>query len=700
MPTEGAAFRVRMGTGRAALTPAARVKSLSSRVKAMVTKHGGGAGRSSGAKRYSQAGRGGHAAAQFAVRSARQRVAVKARVVRARPGGRSAGSLRAHLRYIRGRGDGVEGRDGMVFNDAGAVRRQDVLDFAERMEGDRHHFRFIVSPEGAERLDLKSYTQELLAGMERDLGTRLEWVAGVHRDTDNPHVHVMIRGRDERGGDLVINREYISYGMRAQAMEVATRHLGPRLEVEVERTQKLELTANRLTAQDLRLAAEAAKRVDGLVTPLRGRDGSLAAERQQVQTLARLQHLESLGLAQERRAGVWQVDSELVARLRALGSRDDIVKRMHERMRGENRTLSPIIFSKDSPPIEPITGRVVDRGVADEMSDRRYLLVDGRDGQAYYVPLGEYSERAGHEAAVGSIVTIAPAAKQAARAADRNLARFALRHEGVYDPALHALEVGEGVRLPEGVSPADYVESHVKRAKALASRGFIESLPEGRFRIPADLSERVVREVAPGRDSGAVLKVERHSLQDLSAQVDTQGVTWLDRELARGADPQASPRVGATRFERDVQYSLKARAATLRSMGMAHDGPEQRRGEFLDPLYEREIAEAARRLRNQYGELDRLAAGSRVRGKAVAVEQLPSGPHVVVVKADRFSLVPAQGSLAQQVGKSVEIAVGPAHTVNSLQPAGLQPAGLQPAGLQLTVQFRVLHMTRSRGLGR
>lgn len=658
----------------------------------MVTKHGGGAGRTSGAKRYSQAGRGGHAAAQFAARSGRQRVAVKARVVRARPGGQSAGSLRAHLRYIRGRGEGAEGADGqnIVFNGSGEVRGEDVLDFAERVADDRHHFRFIISPEGAERLDLKAFTQELVAHMEQDLGTRLEWVAGEHHDTDNPHVHLMIRGKDERGGDLVINREYISYGMRAQAMEVATRHLGPRLAEEIERSYQLELTANRLTALDLRLASDAANRVDGLVTPLLGQGGSLAAERQQVQTLARLQHLESLGLAQERRAGVWQVDPDLVARLRRLGSRNDIVKLVHERMRGEEHTLSPVIFSKESPPTGPVTGRVVDRGVADELYDRRYLLVDGRDGQAYYVPLSEYSERPGHEAAVGSIVTIAPAAKQLARAADRNLAQFAARHEGVYDPVLHTAETTERRRLPEGVSPADYVESHVKRAKALASRGLIEALPDGRFRIPADLSERVARVVAPGRDSGAVLKIERHSLQDLDAQVGANGVTWLDRELARGADPDATPRVGATRFERDVQRSLKARAATLRSMGLVEDSPGRRRTQFLDQLYEREIAEAAQRLRGQYGELGRLEAGSRVRGKAVAIEQLPSGPHVVIVNADRFALVPAQGSLANQVGKTVEIAIGPARTMNALQ----------PAGLQLAVQFRALHMTRSRGLGR
>jgi len=682
-------FRVRIGSARAAPTRTARVKSLSARVKAMVTKHGGGPGRASGAKRYSQTGRGGHAAAQFAARSGRQRVAVKARVVRARPGGQSAGSLRAHLRYIRGRGDGAAGQDGVVFNSEGEVSRQDVLDFAERMDADRHHFRFIISPEGAERLDLKAYTQELVAHMEQDLGTRLEWVAGEHHDTDNPHVHLMIRGKDERGGDLVINREYISYGMRAQAMEVATRHLGPRLAEEIERSHQVELTANRLTALDLRLASDAARRVDGLVTPLQGRNGTLAAQRQQVQSLARLQHLESLGLAQERGVGVWQVDPDLVARLKRLGSRNDIVKLMHERMRGQS-PLSPVIFSKESPPTQAVTGRVVDRGVADELYDRRYLLIEGQDGQAYYVPLSEYSEKVGHEAAVGSIVTIAPAAKQTARAADRNLAQFAARHEGVYDPVLHTEEATLGMRLPQGVSPTDYVDSHVKRAKALSSRGLIEALPDGRFRIPANLSQRVEREVAPGRDSGAVVKIERQSLQDLDAQVGAQGVTWLDRELARGADPQAPAKVGATRFEHDVQRSLQAREAMLRSIGLGDEHLPGLRPDFLDQLYEREIAEAAARLRGQYGELDRLHAGSRVRGKAVALEQLPSGTHVVIVKADRFALVPAQGSLAAHVGQTVEIALGPTRTLNALQ----------PAGLQLAVQFRALRMTRSRGLGR
>jgi type IV secretory pathway VirD2 relaxase len=59
--------------------------------------------------------------------------------------------------------------------------RSDVADeqaFAERCRDDRHHFRFIVSPEDAAELEsLRTFTRELMADAERDLGTRLDWIA-------------------------------------------------------------------------------------------------------------------------------------------------------------------------------------------------------------------------------------------------------------------------------------------------------------------------------------------------------------------------------------------------------------------------------------------------------------------------------------------------------------------------------------------
>jgi hypothetical protein len=66
--------------------------------------------------------------------------------------------------------------------------------------GDRRLFKLIISPEFGERMDLKKLTRDLIAEMECDLGTRLEWVAAEHHNTEYPHVHVALRGIDSKVG--------------------------------------------------------------------------------------------------------------------------------------------------------------------------------------------------------------------------------------------------------------------------------------------------------------------------------------------------------------------------------------------------------------------------------------------------------------------------------------------------------------------
>src|ERR1700740_1893410 len=106
--------------------------------------------------------------------------------------------------------------------------------FAGRGLDDRHHFRFVVAPEdAAEMADLKSFTRDLVAQMERDLGTRLDWVAVDHWNTDNPHVHLLVRGIAEDGSDLVISRDYISHGLRSRGEDLVSAGLGPKPEHEI-----------------------------------------------------------------------------------------------------------------------------------------------------------------------------------------------------------------------------------------------------------------------------------------------------------------------------------------------------------------------------------------------------------------------------------------------------------------------------------
>src|SRR4051812_47443872 len=172
--------RIRNG-GRGVAKP----KSFVSQVMRAARKAGhtgkgfGREGRSAG----SRFGRGRSAALALSLRSPSRRVVIKARVVRHRGTKFRSAPLARHLGYLK--------RDGVTRNGADATMfdaRSDQADergFASRVEGDRHHFRFIVSPEdAADMQDLHAFTRELMMDAERDLGTRLDWIAVDHWNTD------------------------------------------------------------------------------------------------------------------------------------------------------------------------------------------------------------------------------------------------------------------------------------------------------------------------------------------------------------------------------------------------------------------------------------------------------------------------------------------------------------------------------------
>src|SRR5665213_1260700 len=107
-----------------------------------------------------------------------RRVVVKARIVRLKG---SRGAVRAHLAYLERDSVGPEGERGRLY-DAVSDRAAGKA-FLARGEGDRHQFRFIVSPEDGAELDLKVFTRKLMERMEQDLDTVLDWVAVDHTDT-------------------------------------------------------------------------------------------------------------------------------------------------------------------------------------------------------------------------------------------------------------------------------------------------------------------------------------------------------------------------------------------------------------------------------------------------------------------------------------------------------------------------------------
>jgi type IV secretory pathway VirD2 relaxase len=326
-------------------------------------------------------GRGRRAALSLSAQSTSRRVVIKARVVRHHGTRFRSAPLATHLRYLRREGVTREGNDARMFDATGDDA--DAKAFSDRCADDRHHFRFIVSPEDAARMaDLRAFTRELMQDAERDLGTKLDWVAVDHWNTDNPHIHVLVRGRADDGKDLVISRDYISSGLRARAAERAQIELGPRAEQEIKAAQRSEVGAEYWTALDgaLQAAADEGSGIADL------RPGAVGGDDTRLLLVGRAAKLERLGLADQIAPGRWTLRPNLELTLRELSVRGDIIKTMHRAMSGGGREADVTGFAlHGGAPAEPILGRLSGRGLHDELNGSAYAIIEGVDGRTHHV---------------------------------------------------------------------------------------------------------------------------------------------------------------------------------------------------------------------------------------------------------------------------------------------------------------------------
>ncbi len=392
-------FRIRPGRIRS--TKAQQARPFIAQALAAAQKAGGSVSRKGkiGPGNRSRFGRGQRAAVQAnRLLTARSRGAViKARVVRS--GGRSA-PLATHLGYLRREGVTRDGEKARLFGPGGDDL--DPKEFAERCEDDRHHFRFIVSPDDAlEISDLRSFTRDLVGQMEKDLGTKLDWTAVDHWNTEHPHVHLIVRGVRDDGENLVISRDYIREGMRDRARDLITQELGPRTDHDIRRSLERQIEAERWTSLDRQLARDGYRTgvVDLAPCPNRQPDEFHALK------VGRLRKLETLGLADEIGPGHWVIAERAETTLRELGERGDIIKRIHRGLteRGIDRGAASYVLAAENID-DPIVGRLVARGLDDELKGTAFALVDGVDGRTHHIKLPDLD--AAGDSAPGSIVEL------------------------------------------------------------------------------------------------------------------------------------------------------------------------------------------------------------------------------------------------------------------------------------------------------
>jgi len=558
-----------------------------------------------------------------------RRVIVKSRFVvlqRASPN-----SVAVHLRYIERDGVTRDGEKGQAYGaDTDAA---DLKAFQERGQTDRHQFRFIVSAEDGLALeDLKGFTRQLMRRMEIDLETRLDWMAVDHWDTDNPHTHIVLNGHT--GGpatgreDLVIAPDYMAHGMRLRASEIATEWLGPRTDAEIRQSLLREVDQQRLTSLDRALIRQAG--ADG-IDLTRNPQGP----QRQNALRARLQRLEGMGLAERMNANRWKLRPAMADTLNAMGQREDAVETVRRALKGQRREC--VVGERQT---SAVIGRIAGKGLADELHDRGYLVVDGIDGRAHYLKLPAAVLA---ELPVHGIVEARPPEE---KPVDRHIATIA--RDGLYKTADHVAQLKQATNR----DPQPTVEAHVRRLEALRRAGIVERIADGVWKVPPDLLQKTQTYDAQ-KHAGLVIELRSHL--PIDQQIRAMGATWLDKQLV--GDGAALVAEG---FGGQVRDAMRSRMDYLVEQGLV-----ERRGRrlvfarnLLSTLRDRELDAVGSVIHQQTGLAYQPSRdGDSVRGIYRRSIQLASGRFAVLDDGLGFSLVPWKPALEQRLGKEVSAIV-------------------------------------------
>jgi len=287
----------------------------------------------------------------------------------------TAGQWRAHGRYIS-RDSAAQGdhRAAGFDRDSAEVDIPETLD-AWQNAGDERMWKFIISPEFGGRLDAERLTRELMERMERDLGTRLEWVAVTHHNTDHKHVHVALRGIDVHGKEFRLSPEYVKNGIRAVTEDLSTKQLGYRTQLDAEDALRREVGQSRYTSLD-RSIRQNLDAGGAFVAP---QHVSMCLSQCMTERLSVLQRMRIV----ERRAGEWFVREDFEKLLRSAQKATDRQKTLN---------VHGVTVSDERLPLEVldlrktkfIEGRVLVHG-EDEATGRSYSMIESVDGRLLFV---------------------------------------------------------------------------------------------------------------------------------------------------------------------------------------------------------------------------------------------------------------------------------------------------------------------------
>ena len=576
-----------------------------------------------------------------------RRVLIKVSIKRTMGGGLAA--LRKHVDYIERDGAGEDEAKAKLYGHG--VEQQNLGDeviitgpeppsFADRCAGDRHHFRFVIAPEDAKAMqDLSAFTKDLVGQMERDLGTKLDWVGANHYDTGQPHTHLIIRGVRDNGKDLVLPRKFISHQLRERAEALVELELGPVSQMEGRVRLARTVDAAGFTALDTSISKQLSDGIIDTSEPVpKGR-----VWHQQLQK-RRLNRLSQMGLAERLGSGRWKLNANFGDKLRQISERKEIVSAIHRTMQQSDIEIGkPMrsglvternMFDPNREGVNPVTGIVRHFGRPDDTRPGGFVLIENLKGSPVFSKVGE--DETFESLKRGQVITLKPHPR-GAREIDHSIAEYAAKNKGIYCEASHATE-------SDLVSPA-YARAHARRLEALRRKKFVSRQADGSWLITADYLKRATTyEIERTRYMPAGL--ERDSQLTLRQMERAEGVTWLDSTLSReGDDITRAP---------NFRAAFKKRLENLRRLGFETGVDGKLPDQTIENLKAMDLRSAADRLEGELGKLySEIGAARQVEGIYRGSVDRPSGKFAVIERSREFTLVPWRAVMEKRLGQSI-----------------------------------------------
>ena len=557
-----------------------------------------------------------------------RRVMIKARVHRLSAS--RVGTQRAHISYLERDGAGKDKEPAEFYNDVS--EGLDGQDWLQEHADERHHFRFIVSPEDGEKLqELKPFTRDLVSQMELDLETKLDWIAVDHYNTEHPHTHIVMSGKRDDGKDLVISKDYLSHGMRERGSAFLTRELG--LQTEAELTAKLERET----------ALRKVTRMDRILMREMDRNGGINLDnlrRNRPHYQKRLQTLRSMGLARNHYGGVWSVDDRLDVTLSALEKSDTIAVRIEGAVRGAG--LDRISAHEQGPfnYNNAVHGRLLKVGYDDELMDRRYAIIDGLDGRVHHFDLGTYYPK---DLKPGDMLEVKPRSP-GALGMDQTIADVAAQNRGIYSLANH--------KQSDPKVSAKHLAMIGNRVAALERAGLVQRLHGEAYSIGQDFIDHVDKHFAKAakRSPNIVRNLEGRAFE---AQVRAFGETWLDQQLAG----QAVEPIGGAGLGGDVRSAMEERMKRHFQRGIVSDrDAKELNDNHLKFLQKEGMLHASLDITKETGLSYRaIQPGDRIEGTFKRIHQTEHAKFAVIDRGREFSLVPWKRGLERMRDRHIEV---------------------------------------------